>query len=79
MTPLRVAVVGTGRMGGAMAARVSAAGHALTVFNRTRSTAEVVATQCDGDVAVDVIRIMVGWQIVAGIAALALWSFARRR
>ncbi len=28
--------------------------------------------------AVDVARTMLGWQIVAGIAALALWSFARR-
>jgi uncharacterized spore protein YtfJ len=37
----------------------------------------------DGEVAwkpaVDVVRIMLGWQIVAGIAALALLSFARRR
>jgi uncharacterized spore protein YtfJ len=37
----------------------------------------------DGEVtwkpAVDVARTMLGWQIVAGIAALALWSFARRR
>ena len=37
----------------------------------------------DGEVtwkpAIDVARLMVGWQIVAGIAALALWSFARRR
>ena len=50
--PLRVAVVGTGRMGGAMAVRVAAAGHALTVFNRTRATAEQVAGRCDGDVTV---------------------------
>jgi len=50
--PLRVAVVGTGRMGGAMAVRVAAAGHALTVFNRTRATAEEVAGRCEGDVVV---------------------------
>ena len=50
--PLRVAVVGTGRMGGAMAVRVAAAGHALTVFNRTRATAEEVAARCEVDVAV---------------------------
>ena len=43
--PLRVAVVGTGRMGGAMAGRVAAAGHPLTVWNRTRATAEAVATR----------------------------------
>jgi uncharacterized spore protein YtfJ len=36
----------------------------------------------DGEVTwkpvVDVVRTMIGWQIVAGIAALALWSFAHR-
>ena len=45
---LRVAVVGTGRMGGAMAGRVAAAGHRLTVWNRSRDRAEAVATQLDG-------------------------------
>jgi hypothetical protein len=29
--------------------------------------------------AIDPGRLTLGWQIVAGIAALALWSFARRR
>ena len=48
---LRVAVIGTGRMGAAMACRVAAAGHPLTVWNRTRATAETVATQL-GDVTV---------------------------
>jgi uncharacterized spore protein YtfJ len=37
----------------------------------------------DGEVswkpAIDPLRLTVGWQVVAGIAALALWSFARRR
>ena len=37
----------------------------------------------DGEVTwkpvIDPSRLTVGWQIVAGIAALALWSFARRR
>src|SRR5262245_20719261 len=36
----------------------------------------------DGEVswkpAVDVGRLVFGWQVVAGIAALALWAFARR-
>jgi uncharacterized spore protein YtfJ len=36
----------------------------------------------DGEVtwkpAIDPFRLTVGWQIVAGIAALALWSLARR-
>ncbi len=48
MTPCRVAVVGTGRMGAAMAARVAAAGHPLTLWNRTRSTAESVAAGLSG-------------------------------
>ena len=49
--PLRVTVVGTGRMGAAMARRVAAAGHPLTLWNRTRATAEAVADRL-GDVAV---------------------------
>jgi 3-hydroxyisobutyrate dehydrogenase/2-hydroxy-3-oxopropionate reductase len=40
---LRVAVVGTGRMGSAMVGRLVSAGHEVTVFNRTRSRAETVA------------------------------------
>ena len=48
MTPGRVAVVGTGRMGAAMARRVAAAGHPLTVWNRTRATAESVAAGLPG-------------------------------
>lgn len=50
--PLPVAVVGTGRMGGAMAERVAAAGHALTVFDRTRGRAEEVAAGCGAEVTV---------------------------
>jgi len=45
---MRVAVVGTGRMGAAMAGRVAAAGHRLTIWNRSRDRAEAVATQLDG-------------------------------
>lgn len=40
-----VAVVGTGRMGAAMAGRIAAAGFPLTVYNRTRSRAESVAAE----------------------------------
>ena len=36
----------------------------------------------DGEVswkpAIDVVRLMLGWQVVAGIAAVGLWAFARR-
>jgi 3-hydroxyisobutyrate dehydrogenase-like beta-hydroxyacid dehydrogenase len=42
---MRVAVVGTGRMGTAMARRISAAGHELTVYNRTAATAEALAAE----------------------------------
>jgi 3-hydroxyisobutyrate dehydrogenase-like beta-hydroxyacid dehydrogenase len=38
----RIAVVGCGRMGAAMALRVAAAGHDLTVWNRTRDKAEAI-------------------------------------
>src|SRR4051812_5998626 len=37
-----VAVLGTGRMGAAMARRVALAGHALTVWNRTPGSAQAV-------------------------------------
>lgn len=46
-----VAVVGTGRMGAAMAARLAGAGHQVVLFNRTRSRAEQAAGQAGGEVA----------------------------
>lgn len=46
-----VAVIGTGRMGTAMAARLAGAGHQVVLFNRTRSRAEQVAGQAGGEVA----------------------------
>jgi 3-hydroxyisobutyrate dehydrogenase-like beta-hydroxyacid dehydrogenase len=49
---VRVAVIGTGRMGGAMAGRVAMAGHGLTVWNRTRAVAEAVALRCGDEVTV---------------------------
>lgn len=39
---MRVALLGTGKMGGAIARRVAGAGHELTLWNRTRSRAEEV-------------------------------------
>ena len=48
---MRVALVGAGRMGSAMGSRVAAAGHDLTVFNRTRSRAEDVAQGTGAQVA----------------------------
>jgi 3-hydroxyisobutyrate dehydrogenase-like beta-hydroxyacid dehydrogenase len=47
----RVAVVGTGRMGGAMAARLRAGGVAVTVFNRTAERAAAVAERTGADLA----------------------------
>ena len=38
-----VAILGTGRMGSAMARRVAAAGHHVTVWNRTEATARALA------------------------------------
>ena len=43
MTGQAVAVVGTGRMGAAMAVRLAAAGHPLVVYNRSRDRATAVA------------------------------------
>jgi 3-hydroxyisobutyrate dehydrogenase/2-hydroxy-3-oxopropionate reductase len=40
---LKVAVVGTGRMGTAMVGRLVLAGHQVTVYNRTRTRAEALA------------------------------------
>lgn len=46
-----VAVIGAGRMGSAMAARLAAAGHAVTLWNRTRSRAERAAAQATAQAA----------------------------
>lgn len=47
----RVAVVGTGRMGGAMAARLRAHDVAVTVFNRTAERAAALAARTGADLA----------------------------
>ncbi len=39
---MRVAILGTGKMGGAMAKRLRESGHELTLWNRTRSRAEAL-------------------------------------
>jgi 3-hydroxyisobutyrate dehydrogenase-like beta-hydroxyacid dehydrogenase len=48
---MKVALIGTGRMGSAMGARVAGAGHDLVVFNRTRSRAEDLAGRTEARVA----------------------------
>jgi 3-hydroxyisobutyrate dehydrogenase-like beta-hydroxyacid dehydrogenase len=51
---MRVAILGTGKMGGAMARRLDSQGHSLTLWNRTRQRAEalgvgrVAATPAEG-------------------------------
>jgi 3-hydroxyisobutyrate dehydrogenase-like beta-hydroxyacid dehydrogenase len=41
-TVMRVAILGTGKMGGAMARRLKAEGHELTLWNRTRARAQAL-------------------------------------
>jgi len=48
---LRIAFIGTGVMGGPMAGHLVKAGHAVTVYNRTRAKAEAWATEYGGGVA----------------------------
>jgi 3-hydroxyisobutyrate dehydrogenase-like beta-hydroxyacid dehydrogenase len=48
---MRVALIGAGRMGSAMAGRVAAAGHDVVAFSRTRSRAEEVARRTGARVA----------------------------
>jgi 3-hydroxyisobutyrate dehydrogenase-like beta-hydroxyacid dehydrogenase len=48
---MRVALIGAGRMGSAMAGRVVDAGHDVVVFNRTRSRAEEAARRTGARVA----------------------------
>lgn len=51
MQPLNVAFIGLGAMGFPMAGHLAKAGHAVSVFNRTRSRAEEWAHQYHGNVA----------------------------
>ncbi|MEA2224194.1 MAG: 3-hydroxyisobutyrate dehydrogenase, partial [Solirubrobacteraceae bacterium] len=50
-TPGRVGFVGLGIMGSRMATNLARAGYELTVFNRTRSTADAWAAEHGGTVA----------------------------
>jgi len=58
---MRVAVLGTGKMGGAMARRLEAEGHELTLWNRTRERAEalrvgrVAATPAEAAASADIV------------------------
>jgi 3-hydroxyisobutyrate dehydrogenase-like beta-hydroxyacid dehydrogenase len=61
---LRVAVVGAGRMGGAMAGTLRRAGVEVVVFNRTRSKAEAVAEAAGAAVAATAREAAEGAQVV---------------
>ena len=55
-----VAVIGTGRMGGAMVGRLSGAGHRVVAYNRSRERAarlgvDVAATPCDAAAGAEVV------------------------
>ena len=51
MTTKNVAMLGLGAMGGRIAQRLAAEGHALTLWNRTTDAASGLAQQLDADVA----------------------------
>jgi 3-hydroxyisobutyrate dehydrogenase-like beta-hydroxyacid dehydrogenase len=53
MSAPTVAVLGLGNMGSAIAANISAAGFRVVLFNRTRTTAEQLASQLSAEVAAD--------------------------
>jgi 3-hydroxyisobutyrate dehydrogenase-like beta-hydroxyacid dehydrogenase len=65
----RVAVVGSGRMGGAMAATLRRAGTEVVVFNRTRAKAEAVAASTGARVAATAAEAAAGADVV--ISSLA--------
>ncbi|HET6786708.1 MAG TPA: NAD(P)-dependent oxidoreductase [Aquabacterium sp.] len=51
VTPQRIAFIGLGTMGAPMAAHLQAAGHELTVFNRTPGKAQAWVDECGGRLA----------------------------
>jgi len=61
---MRVALLGTGKMGAAIARRVAAAGHDLTLWNRTRGRAEAVGV---GAVATTPEEAVAGREVVLSI------------
>lgn len=61
---LQVAVVGTGRMGGAMVGRLRSAGLPVVVFNRTRAKAEAVAAEYGANVAGNAREAVAGADVV---------------
>lgn len=66
---MRVAVIGMGRMGAAMATRLAAAGFDLTVWNRTEGKAQQVATETGAEVAPTAARAVAGATVVVSSLA----------
>lgn len=64
MTAARVAVIGTGRMGGAMVGRFRAADYPVVVYNRTRAKAEAVAAEHGATVADSAAQAVSGADVV---------------
>lgn len=64
MTAARVAVIGTGRMGGAMVGRFRGAEFPVVVYNRTRSKAEAVADEHGASVAGSAVEAVSGADVV---------------
>jgi 3-hydroxyisobutyrate dehydrogenase/2-hydroxy-3-oxopropionate reductase len=79
MNQLRVAVIGTGRMGGAMVGRIRSAGFPVTVYNRTRAKAEAVAAQHDVVVAATPREAVSGADVVVVSLADEAAAFATYR
>src|SRR5690348_18247905 len=53
---MRVAILGTGKMGAAMAGRLAGQGHQLKLWNRTRSRAEAVGVGQVASTPADAVR-----------------------
>ena len=64
-----VAILGTGRMGAAMARKLAESGHSVTLWNRTPSAAEAVAADSGADVAPTAAHAVAGADVVIAMLA----------
>ena len=65
----RVAVIGTGRMGSAMARRLAAEGHAVALYNRTAARAEALAGEIGAQVAAEPAEAVAGAEVALTMLA----------
>jgi uncharacterized spore protein YtfJ len=77
VTVIPAAVVRGGGGGGGDDTNNGGAGFGLTA--RPVGAYVIAADKVEWQPAADVQRLMVGWQVVAGLAVLAAWSLARGR